>query len=133
MFPSSSQVIPQYFCNSTSDYLSHMVCPKFKSHVYKLKRWVMGEHICFYFVTGVQRGASIGECPMFQKHCLMGQSMWLLQNKIKDKVVSAPMNYNINIESHYEPYLELLFSSYGFFFFHIGLLVLSCYCSTALF
>jgi len=44
-----------------------MVCPKFNSHVYKLKRVGHGEHICFYFAIGVvQRGASIGECPMFQ-------------------------------------------------------------------
>jgi hypothetical protein len=62
MFPWGSQVIPQYFCNSISD-LSHMVCPKFNSDVYKLKRWVTGEYICFCFVTGVQRGASIRELP----------------------------------------------------------------------
>jgi hypothetical protein len=68
VFPWGSQVIPQYFCNSTSD-LSHTVCPKFNSHVYKLKRWVIGEYSCSCFVTGVQRGASIGECPIFQKHC----------------------------------------------------------------
>jgi hypothetical protein len=28
-----------------------MVCPKFNSHVYKMKRWVIGEHICFYVMT----------------------------------------------------------------------------------
>jgi hypothetical protein len=28
-----------------------MVCPKFNSHVYKLKRWNLGVHICFYFAT----------------------------------------------------------------------------------
>ncbi len=33
----SSQVVPQDIPNSTLD-LSHMVCPKFNSHVYKLKR-----------------------------------------------------------------------------------------------
>jgi len=32
----------------------------------------------------VRRGASIGECPMFQKHLVM-ESMWLLQNKTKQK------------------------------------------------
>ncbi len=32
---------------------SHMVCPKFNCHVYKLKRSAVGEYICFYFATGV--------------------------------------------------------------------------------
>jgi hypothetical protein len=36
-----------------------MVCPKFNSHVYKLKRWKPWEHISLYFATGVQTGASI--------------------------------------------------------------------------
>ncbi len=42
---SSPQVVPQDISNSTSDF-SHMVCPKFNSDVYKLKRWALGEHIC---------------------------------------------------------------------------------------
>jgi hypothetical protein len=31
---------------------SHMICPKFNSHVYKLKKWSLVEHICFHFATG---------------------------------------------------------------------------------
>jgi len=46
-----------------------MVCPKLNTHVYKQKRYALEEYICFYFATGVQRGASIGECSMFQKNC----------------------------------------------------------------
>jgi hypothetical protein len=45
-FPPGSQFVP----NSTWT-LSHMVGPNFHSHVYKLERWAIGEHICFYFVT----------------------------------------------------------------------------------
>ncbi len=67
MFPSSSQsvpkCIPQHVPNST------WVCLKSNSHVYKPKRSNVREHICFYFVTGVQRGAPIGECSMVQKNC----------------------------------------------------------------
>jgi hypothetical protein len=40
---------------------------KFNSHASNLKRWDIGEHFCFYFVTGVERGASIGDCPMCPK------------------------------------------------------------------
>jgi hypothetical protein len=50
--------IPQDVPNSTL-VLSHIVCPKFNSHVYKLKRWAMGEYFCFYFAIGVQRGIPI--------------------------------------------------------------------------
>jgi len=70
LFPSYSQSVlkccPQDVPNSTW-VLPHMVCPKFNSHVYKLKRRIMWEYICFYFATGVQRGAFIWESPMFQK------------------------------------------------------------------
>ncbi len=50
-FPSdspSSQVISHDIPNRTSD-LSHMICPKFNSHVYKLKTWATGEHQLFLF------------------------------------------------------------------------------------
>jgi len=61
LLPMCSHHVP----NSTS-ILSHMVCPKFNSHVYKLKRWNLKEHMNFYFAAGVQRGDSIGACPMFE-------------------------------------------------------------------
>jgi hypothetical protein len=35
--------------------LSHMVCGKFNSHVYKLKRWVLNEHIFFDFTIWGQK------------------------------------------------------------------------------
>jgi len=59
VFLPCSHKVPQVVPNNIS-ILSHMVCPKFNSPKYKPKR----EHICFYFATGVQRSASIGECPM---------------------------------------------------------------------
>jgi hypothetical protein len=55
VFISSSQCVPrcvpQDVPNSTW-VLSHMVCPKFNSPIYKLKRWNPGVHICFYFASG---------------------------------------------------------------------------------
>ncbi len=45
-----------------------MVCSKFNSHVYKLKRWATWEHIFFLCLQlEVEIGASIGGCPMLQK------------------------------------------------------------------
>ncbi len=56
-------VVPQHVHNSMSD-VSHMVCPKFNSHVYELKKGrTQGEHICFYFATGASIG---GSAQMFQ-------------------------------------------------------------------
>ncbi len=81
-FPSYS---PKDVLNSTS-ILSHLVCSKFNSHVYKLKRYSKLGHICFYFAPGVQRVASIEKCPMFQKKLVVGQSMWLLHPKKKKEM-----------------------------------------------
>jgi hypothetical protein len=47
---SSSQVVPQDVPNSTW-VSSPIICPKFNSHAYKLKRLAIGENICLYFVT----------------------------------------------------------------------------------
>jgi hypothetical protein len=62
-----------------------MVCPKFNSHVYKVKRRIVWEYICFYFATWVQRGAFIRESSMFQNKLMMGQWMWLFKKKKKVK------------------------------------------------
>ncbi len=59
--PSNSQNVAQDVPSITWN-LSHMFCPKFNSHVYKLKRWAIGEH------AWVQKCAPIGGCPMFQKN-----------------------------------------------------------------
>ncbi len=40
-FPIAPQFYPIWFC------------PKFYSHAYKLERWAIGEHICFYVATWV--------------------------------------------------------------------------------
>ncbi len=54
-----------FHCNGHNEW-SHMVCPKFNSHVYKLKR-KLGEHVCFYIATGGPKRCFIGGLPMFQK------------------------------------------------------------------
>jgi hypothetical protein len=64
MFPGVPQVVPQDVPNSTS-IPSHMVqlsCTLTEKVGKKCRIFY------FYFVTGVQRGVSIGECPMFQKN-----------------------------------------------------------------
>jgi len=45
-----------------------MVCPRFNSHVYKLKRWVIMSEFVSILQLAVQRGAFIGECTMFQRN-----------------------------------------------------------------
>jgi len=83
MFSKGSQVpkyVPQDVPNSTW-VLSHMVCTKFNSLVYKLKS--RGAHLIFILQVGVQRGASIGGMPNLSKKLLMGQSIWLPENQIK--------------------------------------------------
>jgi len=89
--PQVPKLFPKDVPNSTS-ILSPLVCPKFNSHVYKLKRYSKLGHICFYFAPGVQRPASIEKCQMFQKIWSWGQSMWLLhqKNKNKNKCVRDP-------------------------------------------
>ncbi len=77
-----SRVVPQDVPNSTS-ILSHIVCPKFNSHVYELKSYVVGEYICFYFTNvGPKRCVHWGVHTIPRK-LLMGQWMWLFQRKIK--------------------------------------------------
>jgi len=82
----SSEVVPHVFPNSTSA-LSHMVCPKSNSHVYKLEK--VGDRRAYLFLfcyLGSKEVLLLGEeCPMFQKKVVMGQSMCLLSNKKRKK------------------------------------------------
>ncbi len=103
MFPSSShgvlikfskcqsvlKYIPQDVPNSISD-LSHMFCPKFSSHVYKLNKWIEREYFCFYFPIGVQRGSSIGYAQCSKKIDDGPITMGTLKINIK----SYDCNYN---------------------------------------
>jgi hypothetical protein len=75
MFPwgsPSSQVVSRVIPHSTSD-LSHMVCPKFNPHVYKLKRSAIGEHICFHFVNRDPSRCFYLGVPNVPKNVMMGQ------------------------------------------------------------
>jgi hypothetical protein len=92
VFLPCSQCVPNMFSfcslevpNSTL-ILSHRVCPKFNSHVYKLKRYIgcWEMHLFLFSNWEVQRGASIGECAQCsKKHLLMGQWIWLFSQKRK--------------------------------------------------
>jgi hypothetical protein len=66
MFSSCSHGVPQVVPNSTT-ILSHMVCPKFNSYVYKLKRWARGENICFCFGIGGPTRCCYGGVPQCSK------------------------------------------------------------------
>jgi len=85
-FP-SSQDVP----NNPLD-LSHMVCPKFNSHVYKLRKvGYRGAHL-FPFCSWDPKRCFYWGVPNVPKELMIiSQSIWLLQ-KEKEKVVSAPMN-----------------------------------------
>jgi hypothetical protein len=41
---------------------------------------------------GVQRGDSIGNCPIFIKKLVMGQSMWLFQGGKKKVMSNGPVH-----------------------------------------
>jgi hypothetical protein len=77
-FPSSQCVpecVPQDVPNSTWV----LIGPKFNSHVYKLKRWNLGKHICFYFaIGGPKRCFYWGHAQCSQKNLMMDQSILLL-------------------------------------------------------
>jgi hypothetical protein len=52
-----------------------MVCPKFNSHVCKLKRLPMEEHIYFYFSTWGPKRYFYWGVPSVPKILVMGQSI----------------------------------------------------------
>jgi hypothetical protein len=70
-FSSCSQGVP----NGTS-ILSHMVCPKFNSHGYKLKRWAIGQHICFYFCDLGSKEVHLLGGAQCSKKLVMGQLVY---------------------------------------------------------
>ncbi len=78
-----SQVVPQNVACSTSFWF-HMVCPKVKSLVYKVKRWPIGSTFFSILQLAVKRGASTGEYPMSQKTWRWANQYGTFQ-KIKNK------------------------------------------------
>jgi hypothetical protein len=73
-FPKDSQIVHPDIPNSTS-ILPFMVCPKFNSHVCKLKRLPIEEHICFYFSTRGPKRYFYWGVPSVAKILVMGQSI----------------------------------------------------------
>ncbi len=79
MFLMYSHKVPQVVPNITS-LLSHMLCPKFNSQVYKTEKVSHREHhICFYFATGSPKRLFYWGLPKVPKQLVMGQSIWPLQ------------------------------------------------------
>jgi hypothetical protein len=68
LFPIFSHGVPHDVPNSTSD-LSHMVCPKFNSHVYKLKRWVIegAQSLLFVLRLGSKEVLPLGSAQCSEK------------------------------------------------------------------
>jgi hypothetical protein len=59
----SSKVVPQHVPNNTWIISHTMVCPKFKPHVYKVKRWAIGSTFVSILWIVVQRCACNGRVP----------------------------------------------------------------------
>jgi hypothetical protein len=70
----SSQIVPPDVPNSTS-ILPLKVCPKFNSHVCKLKRLPIQEHICLYFSTWDPKRYFYWGMLNVLKKLVMGQSI----------------------------------------------------------
>jgi hypothetical protein len=60
-----------------------MVCPKFNSYVYKVKRWAIGEHNSFYFGIGGPKRCCYGGVPNVSKKLVMGPSMFFPSKRKK--------------------------------------------------
>jgi len=83
MFPTCSHEVPQNIPNSTL-VLSHMICPKFNSQLYKMKKVGKREHICSYIATGGPNKLPLGGVPNAPNF------FWLGAIK-HEKVVIPPM------------------------------------------
>jgi hypothetical protein len=66
-FPIAPQLYPIWFAQSSTLMYRNW------------KRWTLGSTFVFFLQLVIQRGASIGEYPMFPKNWWMGQSIWPLQ------------------------------------------------------
>jgi hypothetical protein len=88
--PQFPKLFPQNVPNSTSA-LSHMVCPKFNSHVYKLKKLNLRMHICFYSAIGCPKRCIYWGIPNVPKKIGDGPINMAPSQK-KKKKLSAPMN-----------------------------------------
>jgi len=104
--PQVPKLFPQHVLNNTS-VISPMVCPKFKPHVYKLKRWVIGSTFvsilwkrCFYWKSA--------QCS--QKNWWWAKSRRLLQNKRHEHTYELiNMNYTMSIWGNFVPLERLSF------------------------
>jgi hypothetical protein len=69
-----------------------MVCSKFNSHLYKLKRCNKGEYICFYFATrGLKRPFHQGVLQGAKKLRWANEHVDLSKRKKKRKLSSHPL------------------------------------------
>ncbi len=78
MFPSSSQGVSQDFPTS-----SHALAKLELPYIHKLQKREGREGKVGAVGEGKHKGASIGECSIFRKAFVLGQTNWPLQNKIK--------------------------------------------------
>ncbi len=86
--------VPQDVPNSTLN-LPCMVCSKFNSHVYKLKRWATWEHIYFYFATWSWKRCFYWEVPNVTKNWwCTNQYGFLKKIKIKFEHIHELINTN---------------------------------------
>jgi hypothetical protein len=74
--------VPHNVPNSTS-VLSHMICPKFNSHLYKFIRWAIGSTFIPILQLVVQIGFHLGSAQMFQKHFVFSCLILVLYSPIE--------------------------------------------------
>jgi len=70
-----------------------MVCPKFNSHVYKLKRWALGSTFYFIFANGGPNRCFYWGVPKFSKNFVDGPIDMAPSKENKEKKsASTPKN-----------------------------------------
>jgi hypothetical protein len=100
VFSSCSHGVPQVVPNSIT-ILSHMVCPKFNSDVYKVKRWAIGERICvFFWDWGSKEVLLMGRPQCSKKIGDGGNQCCFLQKEKKCERTHEPINMS---QAYYVP------------------------------
>jgi hypothetical protein len=76
----SSQSVPECVPQDVPNRTWVLIGPKFNSHIYKLKRWNLGKHICFYFAAWGSKEVCFywGHAQCSQNKLMMAQSILLL-------------------------------------------------------
>ncbi len=92
--------VPKLFTVAPHFYITCMLCPKFNSHVYKLKRWTIWSTFFSILQLAVQRGAFIGSAQCSPKKIGDGP---INMTPSKKKKNSEPTHEVINMNHTMSP------------------------------